>query len=250
VALTSLGERMQAHSIQCGWLLFPWVLAASAAPPPTQFAPQLPPPPPPSITPASDAPPRSGSTVEEIGQQATAVLVLAIIWFVVGYLRQQQRWWHRLTRRPAAPATRLAHIKRAGTSGSVGAPDTLSVRVESSNDSGVFEVRNDLVHSYEDLRAHIVDVLPDLFGENDADLRMTFEYRRANGKWSQSKKSTPFEKLKDAGSVLVRIVDASSYSMPMGARKPGWKPTLPGLLKPGKYGKVRVVNCSLDGNAL
>tara|TARA_B100000768_G_scaffold77079_1_gene73429 strand:- start:190 stop:750 length:561 start_codon:yes stop_codon:yes gene_type:complete len=186
--------------------------------------------------------------VEEIGQQATAVLVLAIIWFVVGYLRQQQRWWHRLTRRPAAPATRLAHIKRAGTSGSVGAPDTLSVRVESSNDSGVFEVRNDLVHSYEDLRAHIVDVLPDLFGENDADLRMTFEYRRANGKWSQSKKSTPFEKLKDAGSVLVRIVNASSYSMPMGARKPGWKPTLPGLQS--KYGKVRVVNCSLDGNAL
>jgi hypothetical protein len=248
VTLTSLRERMRAHRIACDWLLFPWVLAASAALTPTQPALQLPPPTPPSITPASGAPPRSGSTVEEIGQQATAVLVLAIIWFVVGYLRQQQRWWHRLTMRPAAPATRLARIQRAGTSGSVGAPDTLSVRVESSNDQGAFEVRNDLVHSYEDLRAHIVDALPDMFGEDDADLRMTFEYRRANGKWAQSKKSTPFEKLKDAGSVLVRIVDASSYSMPMGARKPGWKPTLPGLQS--KYGKVRVVNCSLDGNVL
>ena len=76
---------------------------------------------------------------------------------------------------------------------------------------------------------------------------MTFEYRRTNGKWSQCKKSTPFEKIKDAGSVLeVRIVDASSYSMPTGVRKSGWKPTLPGLQS--KCGKVRVASCSSDPN--
>ena len=198
------------------------------------------------MTPASGAPPSSGSTVVEIGQLATGVLLLAIILFVVGYLRQEQRWWHRLTRRPAAPAKRLARTQRAGASGSAGAPDTLSVRVESSNDTGAFEISNDLVHSCEDLRARIVDALPEMFGENDADLRMTFEYRRANGKWSQCKKSTPFEKIKDAGSALVRIVDASSFSMPTGVRKSGWKPTLPGLQS--KYGKVRVVSCSSEAN--
>ena len=48
------------------------------------------------MTPASGTPPSSGSTVVEIGQLATAVLLLAIIFFVVGYLRQEQRWWHRL----------------------------------------------------------------------------------------------------------------------------------------------------------
>ena len=72
------------------------------------------------------------------------------------------------------------------------------------------------------------------------------QFIHPNGKWSQCKKSTPFEKIKDAGSVLVRIVDASSYSMPTGVRKSGRKPTLPGLQS--KYGKVRVVSCSSDPN--
>ena len=181
-------------------------------------------------------------------EQATAVLVLATIWFVVGYMRQQQRWWHRLTARPAASATRLAGKQHPVTSGRAGTSDTLSVRVESSNESGEFEVRNDLVDSYEDLRNYIVDALPDMVGAEDANLRMTFEYRRANGKWTQSQKSTPFEKLKDAGSVLVRLVDASSFSMGAKPTRSRWRPSLPG--RHNKYGKVRVVNCSLDGDVL
>ena len=238
---------MRAHCSQRGWVLLlcflPWL--ESAAPAPTQRLLHPPSLPPPAIFPSPGVSTRRPTSHEEVGRQASGVLFLATIWFMVGYGRQRQRWWHRLTVRPsppAAPATGLAGKPRAIISNRSEASDTLAVRVESSNNAGSFEVSKDLVNSYEDLRHCIVDALPDMFGEEDADLRMTFEYRRANGSWAQSKKSKPFEKLKVAGSVMVRLVDASSYSM--GAR-PGWSAG-----RQSQYGKVRVVNCSIDGAVL
>jgi len=116
----------------------------------------------------------------------------------------------------------------------------MAIVVESSSEAGSVQVKKALVNSYEDLRHHVVDTLPELFEQHgDGELRMAFEYQRGDGKWCKSKKSTPIDKLKDALGVRVRVVDAATTRRPHSSWRSG--------SRRARYGKVRVVNCSISG---
>lgn len=225
---------------------FAWLVAfgvnlalPTAALRPPDLQPQ---PPPASPRLASDAAPRRNTSAVAIGEQATAVLVLSIVCFVFGYLRHH--WPHHFGT-PSGASTRggekgpgVKQRRPLGPPSQMGAPGTFAVIVEKDKGARFLQVKKELVSSYEDLRFCIVEALPDVFDQATGDLRMAFEYQRYNGKWCRCKKSTPIDKLKEALRVRVRVVDDPSWSAPKdwgsgGGRQP-------------RYGKVRVVSCSVD----
>lgn len=141
-----------------------------------------------------------------IGWQASLVLLLSTVAFVVGYMRH-----HRRVR--TGPQGR-GELDAAGGDVALAedtgdrSDDVLEILVVDGQDSATLDVSSELVNSFEDLRYFVVDALPEMFDESHGERTMSFEYQQTDKKWAKSKRSTPIQKLKDAGRVRIRLAKA------------------------------------------
>lgn len=161
-----------------------------------------------------------------IGWQATIVLLLSTVAFVVGCVRH-----HRRVRMGPQGRSELEAAEGDGAAAEATGDRSdalLEILVVDGQNSATLDVAKDLVNSFEDLRYFVVDALPEMFDESNGERVMSFEFQQADQRWTKSKRTTPFQQLKDVRRVRIRLA----------------KPRRGPALKPGRrayYDKIGAV---------